>query len=169
MQTNNSSKLATRSDSKRMRRQPSIARNGHYATEYPISSGLDLDSIPGPERLAVGLQAFDSTESPFRDHSAEHQLAIAILEMSLREYEQQPESRKVVRAWIEDRNGPPPFGFDSVCDYLEVNSDYLRRGLAQWMNALDRGVITVSPLGSGMRLRHRSKSIRLDRKRNRGN
>jgi len=171
MQTNNTSKLAARSDSKRTTGRPTVARNAHYASEYPLSAGFALDpnSVPGSERLAVGLQSFDSTNGPFRDHSAEHQLAIAILEMSLREYEQQPASRKGVREWIDDRNGPPPFGFDSVCDYLAVNSDYLRRGLTQWMNALDDGIVSVSPLGSGMRVRHRSKTIRLDRKRNRGN
>ncbi len=172
MRTTNSSKAATRAGSKPIRQQASIARNAHYLTDYPVSSpvssALDRDSIPGPEPLATGLQALDASDAAVRDHSAEHQLAIAILEMSLREYEHEPESRKVVREWIDDRNGPPPFGFDAVCEYLAVNSDYLRRGLTRWMDALDSGIGAVSPLGSGMRVRNRSKSICLDRKRNRG-
>jgi len=37
--------------------------------------------------------------------------------------------------WLEDANGESVFAFDSVCEALGLNPDYLRRGLMEWKNA----------------------------------
>jgi hypothetical protein len=162
MQPINFQKSATRTEPKRT---ASTIRNRRSAVHSESTFGAT--GIPGPERLARAMRIADSAASPMRDHSAEHQLSIAILEMSLREYEQQPRSRRVVRSWIEEQNGPPPFSFDSVCDYLSLDADYVRDGLIQWMNDIDRGVRALGPLGGGMRVRNRAKTITLERKRHR--
>ena len=37
--------------------------------------------------------------------------------------------------WIEDVTGAGIFAFDSVCETLGLNPDYLRRGLTEWKKA----------------------------------
>jgi hypothetical protein len=34
--------------------------------------------------------------------------------------------------WFLDRNDDWPFSFESVCEILRLNPDYVRRGLLQW-------------------------------------
>ena len=37
--------------------------------------------------------------------------------------------------WIEESAGASVFAFDSVCETLGLNPDYLRRGIAEWKKA----------------------------------
>ena len=37
--------------------------------------------------------------------------------------------------WVEEAGGASVFGFDSVCETLGLNPDYLRRGIVEWKKA----------------------------------
>jgi hypothetical protein len=74
------------------------------------------------------------------DRSAEHHLYIPFLDMLLRQYQEKPESRATVREWVSMRDSCSPLGFDSLCDYLDLDADYVRDGLTRWLNKVDRGL-----------------------------
>jgi hypothetical protein len=38
--------------------------------------------------------------------------------------------------WVEEKGSASVFSFDSVCETLGLNPDYLRRGLADWKTAV---------------------------------
>jgi hypothetical protein len=73
------------------------------------------------------------------DRSAEHHLYIPFLDMLLRQYQQRPESRATIREWVRLRNSESPLGFESLCNYLDLDPDYFRDGLTRWLNKVDRG------------------------------
>ena len=73
------------------------------------------------------------------DRSAEHHLYVPFLDMLLRQYRERPESRATVREWVRLRNSDSPLGFESLCDYLDLDPDYFRDGLTRWLNKVDRG------------------------------
>ena len=72
------------------------------------------------------------------DRSAEHHLYVPFLKMLLRRYRENPESRASVREWVGARNSSFPLGFDSLCDYIDLDADYVRDGLTRWLNKVDR-------------------------------
>jgi hypothetical protein len=74
------------------------------------------------------------------DRSAEHHLHVPFLNMLLRRYREKPESRASVRAWVGARNSRYPLGFDSLCEYIDLDADYVRDGLTRWLNKVDRGL-----------------------------
>jgi hypothetical protein len=76
------------------------------------------------------------------DRSAEHRLYVPFLDMLLRQYQERPESRATVREWVCLRNSGSPLGFESLCDYLDLDADYFRDGLTRWLNKVDRGLAT---------------------------
>jgi len=45
-------------------------------------------------------------------------------------------------AWIADRKGQGPFAFETICETLEINPDWLREGLREWrkqrLSGIDR-------------------------------
>jgi len=74
------------------------------------------------------------------DRSAEHRLYVPFLDMLLRQYQERPETRATVREWVRLRNSGSPLGFESLCDYLDLDADYFRDGLTRWLNKVDRGL-----------------------------
>jgi hypothetical protein len=74
------------------------------------------------------------------DRSAEHHLYVPFLNMLLRRYRDKPESRASVREWVSARNSSYPLGFDSLCDYIDLDADYVRGGVTRWLNQVDRGL-----------------------------
>jgi hypothetical protein len=74
------------------------------------------------------------------DDMAEHRLFNPSLGAMLRRYRDCPESRPAARKWIDEANHyASPFGFAAVCEYLDLDADYVRRGLVRWMNEVDNG------------------------------
>ena len=55
-----------------------------------------------------------------------------------------------VDAWIEDRKARGPFAFETVCETLEIDADYLRNGVREWRYQL------LSDTGSQRQVRHQS-------------
>jgi hypothetical protein len=66
--------------------------------------------------------------------------------------------------WVEETGGASVFAFDSVCETLGLNPDYLRRGLADWKKAAlaQHTQAKVYRLAPGPR--KQSRSIRMPRK-----
>ncbi len=74
------------------------------------------------------------------DDMAEHRLFNPSLSAMLRRYRDCPESRAGARKWIDEANRySSPFGFAALCEYLDLDADYVRRGLIRWMNDVDNG------------------------------
>jgi hypothetical protein len=113
------------------------ASNGHTdwrARNASIDSDLQYAGYDHPEvrfNEEEGLVLFDRT--------AEHHLFIPFLDMLLRQYQERPQSRATVREWVCARNSSFPLGFESLCDYLDLEADYVRDGLTRWLNKVDRG------------------------------
>jgi len=78
------------------------------------------------------------------DQWAEHRLFSPSLELMLQRYLDHPESRARARAWLQEANHYYPFDFASLCENLDLDTDYVRRGLTRWMNRMDRDVQFVT-------------------------
>jgi len=75
------------------------------------------------------------------DDMVEHRLFNPSLGAMLRRYLECPESRPAARKWIDEANHySSPFGFAALCEYLDLDADYVRRGLIRWMNDVDNGM-----------------------------
>ena len=38
----------------------------------------------------------------------------------------------------------PHFGFAALCEYIDLDADYVRRGLIRWMNNVDSGAFVTT-------------------------
>lgn len=74
------------------------------------------------------------------EHEPERRLVIAVLQdavdcfqkhMLSRDRKQQQLFRDA-EEWISSTDRSWPFSFENVCDLLQINSEYLRRGLITW-------------------------------------
>ena len=82
------------------------------------------------------------------EHEGERRLMIAVLEDAVDVYRKQAAARdargeqlfREAEEWIEDRDRSWLFSFENICDVLDIDGDYLRRGLHEW-KARARGVL----------------------------
>src|SRR5918995_3226282 len=73
----------------------------------------------------------------------EKKLMLAILEDAIACYQKYIFAREAkgqalfqeAEGWIEETGGATVFSFESVCETLGLNPDYLRRGMAAWKKA----------------------------------
>lgn len=73
----------------------------------------------------------------------EKKLMLAILEDAIACYQKYLFARdskgkalfQEAEEWLEEVNGAGVFAFDSVCETLGLNPDYLRRGMTEWKTA----------------------------------
>ncbi|MGH7854471.1 MAG: hypothetical protein ACREP3_13585 [Candidatus Binatia bacterium] len=73
----------------------------------------------------------------------EKKLMLAILEDAIACYQKYLLARdskgkalfREAEEWVEESGGGSVFAFDSVCETLGLNPDYLRRGMAAWTKA----------------------------------
>src|SRR5690242_10989774 len=89
------------------------------------------------------------------EHDGERRLMIAVLEDAVDVYRKQagakdPRARELFREaeeWIEDPDRTWLFSFQNICDVLDIDADYLRRGLHSWKQQVQDGsrepVVTV--------------------------
>jgi hypothetical protein len=86
--------------------------------------------------------------SAFRGGSrvaGEKRLMLAVLEDAVdcyRKYARERDGQgyalfEEVRAWISSRDRAWYFSYENICETLELNPDYLRRGLARWQQGVD--------------------------------
>jgi hypothetical protein len=74
------------------------------------------------------------------EHEGERRLMIAILEDAVDVYRKQANARDErgrqlfaeAETWIEDGDRSWLFSFQNICDVLDIDADYLRRGLRAW-------------------------------------
>jgi hypothetical protein len=74
------------------------------------------------------------------EHDGERRLMIAVLEDAVDVYRKQAGSRdprgqqlfREAEEWIEDADRSWLFSFQNICDVLDIDADYLRRGLHGW-------------------------------------
>ncbi|HWP67217.1 MAG TPA: hypothetical protein VNO26_15070 [Candidatus Limnocylindria bacterium] len=75
-----------------------------------------------------------------RFSEGEHRLMVAILEDAIDVYRKQAAARDTrkrhmfedAEAWIEDRDSSWIFSFENICTVLDLEPDYIRRGLREW-------------------------------------
>lgn len=92
-------------------------------------------------------------------HEPERRLAIAVLQDAVDCYQKhlRARDRKArqlfldAEEWITSNDRTWPFSFDNVCDLLQINPEYLRRGLAVWKERhlnepANRKVVSLLPL-----------------------
>jgi hypothetical protein len=80
------------------------------------------------------------------EHDGERRLMIAVLEDAVDVYRKQAGARDPrgeqlfdeAEAWIEDRDRTWLFSFQNICDVLDIDADYLRRGLHAWKDRMTR-------------------------------
>jgi len=74
------------------------------------------------------------------EHDGERRLMIAVLEDAVDVYRKQAGARdgrgqqlfQEAEEWIEDRDRAWLFSFQNICDVLDLDAEYLRRGLHLW-------------------------------------
>jgi hypothetical protein len=74
------------------------------------------------------------------EHDGERRLMIAVLEDAVDVYRKQagakdPRGQQLfheAEEWIEDPDRSWLFSFQNICDVLDIDADYLRRGLHSW-------------------------------------
>ena len=99
------------------------------------------------ERLAGIFQPDTLLPSQFFDrvrrrteHDGERRLMIAVLEDAVDVFRKQagttePRGQQMFQEaeeWLEDPDRSWLFSFQNICDVLDIDSDYLRRGLRVW-------------------------------------
>jgi hypothetical protein len=97
-------------------------------------------------------------------HEPERRLVIAVLQDAVDCFQKHAAARDRkarqlyldAEEWICSEDRSWPFSFENVCDLLQINSEYLRRGLMAWrdrhLNDRPRGkVVRLAPLGTDAR------------------
>src|SRR5438093_9524726 len=91
-------------------------------------------------------QFFDRTRRR-SEHDGERRLMIAVLEDAVDVYRKQAGSKDArgeqlfqeAEEWIEDTDRAWLFSFQNICDVLDLDADYLRRGLRAWKQRAQGG------------------------------
>ena len=97
------------------------------------------------------------------NHEPERRLAIAVLQDAVDCFQKHLRARDrkahqlftEAEEWICSQDRSWPFSFENICDLLQINTEYLRRGLVAWkecqLNERPRGkVVPLKPLLSGL-------------------
>jgi hypothetical protein len=126
------------------------------------------------ERLAGLFQPDTLLPSQFFDrvrrrseHEGERRLMIAVLEDAVDVYRKQvgardPRGQQLfteAEEWIEDADRTWLFSFQNICDVLDIDADYLRRGLHAWKDRMlgaSRGQVVSLQTGESDELRKAS-------------
>ena len=91
-----------------------------------------------PDTLLPSQHADRTGRRRFTD--GEHRLMVAILEDAIDVYRKQAAARDTrkrhmfedAEAWIEDRDATWIFSFENICTVLDLEPEYIRRGLHDW-------------------------------------
>ena len=97
------------------------------------------------------------------NHEPERRLAIAVLQDAVDCFQKhlRPRDRRghqlftEAEEWICSQDRSWPFSFENICDLLQINAEYLRRGLVAWkerqLSDRSRGkVVPLKPLLPGL-------------------
>lgn len=97
-------------------------------------AGLLVPDTLTPEQFYAGVRANDLAIRPIK------RLMLAVLEDAMRLYQTCASARSRARrrmfaeaeAWLLDRDADGPFAFDTICETLGIEPNWLRKGLRQW-------------------------------------
>src|SRR5881296_2628495 len=106
--------------------------------EREYSADERVGELFQPDTL-LPSQFFDRTRRR-SEHDGERRLMIAVLEDAVDVYPKQAGSKDArgeqlfqeAEEWIEDTGRAWLFAFQNICDVLDLDADYLRRGLRAW-------------------------------------
>jgi hypothetical protein len=81
------------------------------------------------------------------EYDAERRLMIAVLEDAVDVYRKQAGAREHrgrqlfadAEEWIENRDRTWLFSFENICDVLDIDASYVRRGLHEWKRRAQAG------------------------------
>ena len=88
----------------------------------------------------------------------EEKLMLAVLENATEDFQKYAlandkrgkELFEQAEAWILETNSPSFFSFENICEHLELDPDYVRRGFVRWKTAKRNGELKHTP-GNGKR------------------
>lgn len=101
------------------------------------SESIDRGQLFAPD-VMTPQQYFESTQKT--DYSGEKRLMLAVLEDAISTYQRYAlEHTRMgkrlflqVRDWIQSRDKTWLYSFENICMALDLNPDFLRRGLEEW-------------------------------------
>src|SRR5258705_13883161 len=106
-----------------------------------------------PDTLLPG-QYFDRIRRG-KDLTGEQRLMIAVLDSAVADYLKHAAARDHIRQglfaeaerWVESTDRSQLYAFETICDHLGLDVEYVRRGLRGWRErARDRGCGPVDPI-----------------------
>ena len=88
----------------------------------------------------------------------EEKLMLAVLENATEDFQKYAlandkrgkELFEQAEAWILETNSPSFFSFENICEHLQLDPDYVRRGFVRWKTAKRNGELKHTP-GNGKR------------------
>ena len=131
---------------------PTMTRNDSPADDRS-------QAIFEPDTLLPSQHADRTGRRRFTD--GEHRLMVAILEDAIDVYRKQAVARDTrkrhmfedAEAWIEDRDATWIFSFENICTVLDLEPQYIRRGLHDWKRRVRAAagggqVVRLEPAGT---------------------
>jgi hypothetical protein len=114
------------------------------ATAEKIQSEESFSSLFGPE-IILPSQFSDPASAKSTDRG-EKRLMLAVLEEAVATFQRHVDAKtrhgqrvfQEADEWIRSTDGSWPFAFENICNALEINPEYLRRGLERWREAQRR-------------------------------
>ncbi|MGH7896455.1 MAG: hypothetical protein ACREQQ_00765 [Candidatus Binatia bacterium] len=111
------------------------------ATAEKIQSEESVSSLFGPE-IMLPSQFSDPAASKSIDRG-EKRLMLAVLEEAVATFQRHVDAKnrhgqrvfQEADEWIRSTDSSWPFAFENICNALEINPEYLRRGLERWRDA----------------------------------
>lgn len=114
------------------------------ATAQKIQPEESVSSLFGPEIILPG-QFTDPATAKSTDRG-EKRLMLAVLEEAVATFQRHLDSKArhgqrvfaEAEEWIQSADSSWPFAFENICHALDINPEYLRRGLERWKEAQRR-------------------------------
>lgn len=107
-----------------------------------------IDSL-APDHMTPGQFAGMLRSQAWRD--GEHRLVAAVLQDAIETFHkcafataaEKREQFAEVHRWITDRENRALFAFDTICDILDLDPDYLRGGLLLWLEQNEKRPVSI--------------------------
>jgi hypothetical protein len=105
-------------------------------------------------RMNSALAFIEPTDSGFIEsvfkkslREGEQKLMLAVLENAIEDFQKYAlatdkrgkELFQEAEEWILETGSPSFFSFENICEHLQLNADYVRRGFIRWKEAKQNG------------------------------
>jgi hypothetical protein len=110
--------------------------------------------------MNLRLAFYEPTDSGVLDHvykktlrEGEQKLMLAVLESATEDFQKYvlatdkrgKELFQEAEEWILETTGPSFFSFENICEHLQLDPDYVRRGFMRWKAAKLNGELKSNP------------------------